>query len=229
MSIGTEWQVEMLYIEAYSDKIANVSASEIWGAQLDFEPDEVHQFKRERMEGQEGDHKNGRIVLIKRQDQVEWRYQANQDDESAGFPIVGSLEDELSVIVELGKRWLRSPELFIVNDLVFGAMLLNPADSLHSGFDTLKRYLPSLRTEGLSDVLYRVNRPRNSQVVDNLLVNRETWWTVARSYQDYATRLRFDINTKADKTEPLSPTCLVKLLEEMVNWGLELSMEGDIA
>ena len=150
MSKSTKWQVEMLYIEAYSDKIADVSASDIWDAQLDFEPDETHHFKRERMEAHEGDHKNGRIVLIKRQDLVEWRYQSNSDDESAGFPIVGSLEDELSVIVELGKRLLSFPELVLVNDLAFGAILLNPVDNLHSGIDTLKRFLPSLQTEGLS-------------------------------------------------------------------------------
>ena len=229
MSKGTEWQVEMLYIEAYSDEIANVSASEIWAAQLDFEPDEAHQFKRERMEAQEGDHKNGRIILIKRRDHVEWRYQASQDDESAGIPMIGKLQDELAVIVKLGKSWLSSPGMFEVNSLAFGAMLLNPVDNLESGFDALKEFLPILNVEGMSEFSYRVNRPRISQVVDNLLVNRETWWTTVSSNHEFAARLRFEIRTEANRAEALSPGSIVGLLDEMVTWGLELSSKGDIA
>ena len=246
MSVSIDWQVESLRIAVFPEKNASISPSELWDQYIGVEPDETH-IQRGRVNVREVEYKNGRIVLIKRPDRIEWRYLAKQDEDTDtfGFPIIGSLEEEIDVIIEFSKKLLETSDILPINRLVFGAVLLNPEESLLAAYRNLQEFLPFLNTANLYDFDYRVQRWRNSTVVNDLPINRGTWWTVVSLERsdftlepqtdpelistglEFASRLVLDIDTSQERISSLPSEDLVKLFDELVQLGLELSEEGD--
>lgn len=239
MSKNTNWQVENLRITAFPENNASVSASELWDQYISREPNNTH-TQRGGLEAREVEYKNSRIFLIKQPDRIEWRYQMQPDDEPLELPIIGSLKQELAVVVELAEEWLNSSDMFRLNRLAFGAVLLNPVESLHSGYENLKDFLPFLNLGSLSDFNYQVNRRRDSKVVEGLSINRLTRWNVIRRQlilahqpqvnvaEVFASRLELDINTVPERINSLPSEKLASLFDELVQIGLELSEKGDI-
>ena len=239
MSKKTDWQVENLRITAFPENNASVSAPALWERYIGEEPDDTR-IQRGGLETREVEYKNGRILLIKWPDRIEWRYLAKQDDtDPLRLPIIGSLKDELDVIVKLAKKWLNSSDMFQLNRLAFGAVLLNPVESMLEGYESLREFLPFLNSENLNDFNYQVNRRRNSKIVRDVSVNRLTRWSVFSLKQldftqgrstdlDFASRLELDINTLPERISSLPSESLVSLFDELVQMGLELSKKGDI-
>ncbi len=244
MSKNTDWQVENLRITAFPENNASVSASALWERYIGEEPDETR-TQRGGLEIREVEYRNGRIVLIKQPNLVEWRYLAKPDDtDSLNFPIIGSLEQELDVIVELSKEWLNSSDMFQLNRLAFGAVLLNPVESMLKGYENLKKFLPFLNLNNLDDFNYQVSRRRDSEIIEELVINRLTRWhvvgikrldltlgqisQVSSTDLDFSSRLELDINTLQERTSSLPSKDLVSLFDELVQIGLELSEKGDI-
>lgn len=238
MSEQTNWQVEALRITAFPEN--NTSA--LWKQCVDKEPTDI---RIQRTETREVKYKNGRIFLIEHPDRIEWRYLAKQDDnEPLRLPIIGSLEEELDVIVELARKWLNSSDIFQLNRLAFGAVLLNPVENMLRGYENLRGFLPFLASvdlsENSSDFNYQVNRQRNSKIIAGLPINRLTRWGVIRLKQFdltqarvtdlnlVASRLELDINTASERTNSLPSADLANLFDELVQMGLELSEKGDI-
>lgn len=239
MSKNTDWQVENLRITAFPENNASVSASAMWEQYIGREPDET-QTQRGKLDARGIEYKNGRIFLIEQPGRIEWRYLTKPDDaDSSEFPIIGSLEQELNVIVDLSKKWLNnSSDMFRLDRLAFGAVLLNPVESMLRGYKNLKEFLPFLNLDNLSDFNYQVNRRRDSRIVEGLPINRLTRWSVVSlkldliqagvADLDFASRLELDINTVPERINSLPSEKLVNLFDELVQMGLELSKKGDI-
>ena len=238
MSEQTNWQVEALRITAFPEN--NTSA--LWKQCVGKEPTDI---RIQRTETREVKYKNGRIFLIEHPGRIEWQYLAKQDDnEPLRLPIIGSLEEELDVIVELARKWLNLSDKFQLNRLAFGAVLLNPVESMLRGYENLQEFLPFLASvdlsENSSDFNYQVNRQRNSKIIAGLPINRLTRWSVIRLKQFdltqtrvtdlnlVASRLELDINTSPDRISSLPSADLANLFDELVQMGLELSEKGDI-
>ena len=243
MSKNTDWQVENLRITAFPENNASVSVSALWKQYIGKKPDETR-TQRGQLDARGIEYKNGRIFLIEQPGRIEWRYLTKPDDDSLEFPIIGSLERELNVIADLSKEWLNSSDMFRLNRLAFGAVLLNPVESLHSGYENLREFLPFLNLDNLSDFNYQVNRRRDSKIVEGLPINRLTRWNVFDLRQlvltharqtlvniadlDFASRLELDINTSSERINSLPSEKLASLFDELVKMGLELSKKGDI-
>ncbi len=233
MSKNTNWQVENLRITAFPENNASVSASAMWEQYIGREPNNTH-IQRGGLVAREVEYKNGRIFLIEQPGRIEWHYLTKES------PTIGDLEQELAVVVELARKWLDSPDMFQLNRLAFGAVLLKLVQSSRSAYENLKEFLPFLNLDNLSgDFNYQVNRRRDSKIVEGLPINRLTQWNVVSLKQidltqarvadlDFASRLELDINTSSERINSLPSEKLVKLFDELVEMGLELSKKGDI-
>ena len=116
-----------------------------------------------------------------------------------------------------------------------------------SGFKTIEEYTPlsDLHSPAVTDLLYQVNRPRESQVVPDMQINRLTKWSVIRygvmsivigpaeqeiesSSAALAARLEMDINTAAVAIVQSDRIGLTNMIfGELMRLGAEIAREGD--
>ena len=246
MSVSIDWKVESLRITAFPVDISKVSAEEIWDTCIGTTPDEIR-IQRGGIESRETELNNGRVFLIKQIDRIDWRYHAKQEngEELLTLPIIGSLESELNVMGEFTRTFFDSRAMFSTSRLAFGAVLLFPVGSVIDGYNVLRKLLPSLNLDNVKDLNYQVNRPRESNVIKGVSINRLSRWNVTRlrivaaaptvnvslnSIVDelFACRLELDINTAAEQNESISSDSLLNVLDELISIGLELSERGDV-
>jgi hypothetical protein len=87
----------------------------------------------------------------------------------------------LPFFVDLMTRWIENGPEF--TRIALGVVVHEPVPSREEGYRRLARYLPAVKIdpEGSSELFYQVNRPRKSQVIEGLKVNRLSKWSVALS------------------------------------------------
>jgi hypothetical protein len=123
--------------------------------------------------------------------------------------------------------------------------LLRPVEDEKAGYRQLSTFLPFELDPDSSDFSYQINRPRPSQALDDLEINRLCKWSVARIRSlrltlgsgspiaeavDVLTacRLEFDVNTSPKwGQKPLPSEALPALLDELHHLGQEIATEGD--
>lgn len=242
MTVSIDWKVESLRITAFPVDISDVSAEAIWETCTGKKPDETR-IQRDGTETREVGHGNGRLFLVKQLDRLDWRYHEQQEEGEypPDYPIIGSLDSELNSFVELAKTWIISESMIPIKRLAFAAVLLFPVESAGNGYEVLRVFLPTVNHENIKDLNFQVNRPRESNAVEGISINRLARWSVARfrflatnlqmiSSEDEksACRLEFDVNTSVQQTSAFTPDSLPDLVDELVNIGLELSERGDV-
>ena len=132
--------------------------------------------------------------------------------------------------------------------MAFGVVLLSPMDSRVLGYRQLAAYLPAVNIDPdhSTDFFYQINRARDSATgITNLRINRLSKWSVAQIstaglvleptrilYHDVpqgylACRLELDINTAAERREPLPRETVSNVWQELLNLGREIVIDGD--
>ncbi len=246
MEIRTDWQVEAMRITVFPIDIESVSVSTLWDSLIREEPDEIH-FQKGKIDAREAKFGNGRMVLAKQTDRIDWRYLSSPDSDAdrLQLPIIGKLEEELNTFTNWANAWFASPDMISIKRLAFGAILLCPVSTVEKGNSVLGGFLPDMNLNNARDFNYQVNRRRNSKVDPEIEINRLCKWSV---YSDrlvtvamnpmqapqfsnlrIASRLELDINTFQERTESLHSQSLSEMYKELVNMGLEISASGDIA
>lgn len=147
-----------------------------------------------------------------------------------------------NIFENLVKRWLEvSPEL---SRIAFGTILDIPVPNKIAGYNELAKYLTTINIDSdeSSDFLYQINRPRKSNVVPNLKINRLSKWAVAiaelnviknlsfaaTSQETLLTRLEMDINTFPGNKENLPRDKYYEIFSELLSLAVELSQKGDV-
>ena len=240
-----DWHVETMRITVFPSDIASVSVPTLWDSVMDHEPDEIH-FQRDKIDAREIKYGNGRLVLAKQTDRIDWHYLSIRDvnTEDIQLPVIGKLEEELDTFTEWANPWFDSSDMLLIDRLAFGAVLLNRVNTVEEGNAVLGRLLPNMNFHDARDFSYQVNRRRISEVDPDVKINRLSKWNVysarlvtmtpnvMQSPQvgdlSIASRLELDINTFQERTETLSPQKLSKMFKELVKLGLEISERGDI-
>ncbi len=249
MSMTTDWQVETLRITVFPTEMDSVSVAPIWDSLIGLEPDETH-IQRGKVDARIIEYGNGRLILDKVADRVSFRYLSSPLDEqdSLQLPIIGSLESELVEMTRLAEKWFASSVMPSIKRFAFGAVLLHPVSDKEEGYSFLRTLLPNMDLHNVRDFNYRVNRRRNSCISKDLMINRLSTWSVFEGQLidleigpssipqstvvtglNFASRLELDINTWWERREPLSPDNLGAVFDELVELGLEISEQGDIA
>jgi hypothetical protein len=198
-----------------------------------------------------GPFENRRLVLSLVPGRVDWILTLpapTPDDNPNEVKSIGLFPGILDVFLPPMQRWL--PESPAIVRLAFGAILLEPVPGRQSGYRRLSEYLQTVRIDpdGSEDFFYQINRPRRSSLIENLSINRLSKWSVV-SYQRlglqvglpslqavqsfssepaYACRIELDISTPAAFQGELPRRYLVELYRELVNLGIEITLDGDV-
>lgn len=159
-------------------------------------------------------------------------------------PWVGPFPDAAEVFSELMVRWL--PNCPTLVRIAFAVVVHEPVQDKLAGYRRLAEYLPNLTidVERSEDLLYQINRPRTSRVIDGLKINRFARWSVAQFMwfrlavgtaiqQDLAAgsvscRIDLDISTDAQNSVALPHERLPQVFEELKNLAIELTRRGDV-
>jgi hypothetical protein len=242
-----EWQAESWRLSAFAPSVLPV-AEQNWWMELVGQAPEAEQANRLQGVFQaHGRFERGRLILGVQLGRVDWLYSSIPIGEEVlqdGVPTVGPAGESFEALRRLVVRWFAvSPP---INRLAVGAVLTRPVASRQEAYRIITDYVPGLHldTEGCSDFLYQINRPRISSVHSGLLINRLAKWSAAAVgllgimpadpthvlQRDLytVTRLELDINTAAGFQSAFSASELPDLVAELGGMGLEISEQGDI-
>ena len=243
-----DWHVETMRITVFPNDITVADMPKLWDSVMNKEPETIH-FQKDVIDAREVRFGNGRMVLAKQNDRIDWHYLSIRDGaDSAQLPIIGKLEEELNAFSEFANAWFILSNLLSIKRLAFGSVLLRPVNTVEEGYSILADMLPEMNLKGARDFNYQVNRRRNSSVEIGIEVNRLSKWNVhsgqlvtvevnpmqgqhitTTTGLSIACRLELDINTFPERTAPLPPDKLSDIFSELINLGLEISEQGDIA
>ena len=245
-----DWRVERLRLTAFlrspQDKLDVGSWQEFKGD----EPKSSESRPREGLVLEGGPCEQGWLTLEGSPIRVDWRLGISPEDRgtSPEFPSLGDFKSVQGQFGVLMKRWLKkSPPL---NRLAIGAILNLPVKNVTEGYRLLGHYLPKVEIDPKRsrDLFYQINRRRLSKSGhEGLEINRLTKWSVVRlragivnlsaghgkfmetAQPLVACRLELDINTVPEFESALKKTMFSKLFDELVELGLEIAHNGDIA
>lgn len=235
---------ESLRLTAFAAASARVDASG-WWTQLVGSSPETSTSKPGRAELREIGRVGTRNLLLSvLPGRVDWILVAPADAQAVDETRIGPFREALEAFRTLMLRWLQTCPPIV--RLAFGAVVIEPVESRVAGYRNLSRYLRAVQldAEGSQDFFYQVNRPRRSNVVDGLQINRLSKWSVAQSVPitlmltpqsvqsgmgagQEACRIEVDINTAPRENAELPSAMLPEILGELVWLGEEIVLAGD--
>lgn len=192
----------------------------------------------------------GDLQLVEQPDRIHLTLSASQERQrdDPSIPTLGPYPDQVEAFLQMAESLLGSDNNPEAIRLAFGAVLLSPVENLHTGYELLSRYIPSLDIDpqSVSDLDYRINRWRFLQEGDSVIkVNRITKWNVVKSIftglqlspdgirqrgssQAFAVRLELDISTDQANEDSFPGDSVYAIFTELVNLGTEIAGEGDV-
>jgi hypothetical protein len=242
---NTDWKAQSLRLTAFLSPSAQVGEQDWWKVLTGELPDSTISQPKIGVQKQEGKFKSekieGQLVLSVQISRIDWQLTPLDMPES-GFPTIGLFSDAMDSFSELMQRWLEiAPP---IQRLALGAVLRQNTINAQEGYENLSKYLTFRLDKDSSEFLYRINRPRKSQNIADLLINRLSTWSVdllagfvlspnepirySLKPAEFALSLELDINTSADFSGELTPDKSPEILQELVNLSQEIAEEGDI-
>lgn len=245
-----EWEAVNLRLTAFAYQVDPVpAAAGTWARVVGSEPDKQTSRPKTGELAEEGAFQTGVLNFNTQPGRLEWRLSPAQQQNLIPFtiPTLSSVENVLEPFREITSRWLS--ELTIpIRRLAFGAQFVLPAESREHSYRRLALYLPAINLDPKSeDFTYQINRPRNSVILPDIKVNRLSKWagvvfritSVVSDLTELLTDVNTlnasyfcivdeDINTAAERKEPLPQDNLLALYDELIANGMELLTEGDV-
>jgi hypothetical protein len=242
------WQALSIRLTSFPGLSASKSvAAEAWFEDVVGSPADQVTRRKNGETVAAADTENGQLVLSI--DPLRIDFRVNYVEESmivmADFSTIGSFLRSHERFLPLALNFLQNSELK-VNRLAFGAELLIAAKGHSEAYSQLSEYLPDIKIDpnGSFDFTYQINRPRTSQFIPDLRINRLTKWSALKlsrgvvlpsgkaisipDMDQYYCRLEVDINTTAEHEGFIAPDELPKLFQELVDLGKEIAENGDI-
>ncbi len=239
------WQAESLRVTCFPSSGTDFNSKNWWFDVVGEQPENTIIRAKDGFRQDEG-HVNGRKIVLAIQP-IRTDFLMIPNDEE-GEIAIGSVQDGLDAFLTIISRWFNiGPSL---RRLAFGSVLVFPVESRKSGYELLGNYLPNVKldSEGTSDFLYQINRPRASKVItSDLMINRLTKWSVLKrglvgfelspdaalattvsSSETLSCRLELDINTSPDYRGDLPQDKLNEIFNELVDLSKEIVSQGDI-
>jgi hypothetical protein len=248
------WKALRLRATTFLSPDSEIDDTSIWSSVVGGLPDEEQRRPRESLLQQTGKLANFEIALRIVHPRIDWFVQPAIENPAGVDPPpdwqVALFDEALTTLKQLASQWF-SMQLHVVR-VAFGANLVQPANDMREAYSTLDRYLADLKVdpENSSDLLYQINRPRGSRVIEGLEINRLSKWSVMAQASGgwvlqtnpavgeqvaslpvalrHASSLELDVNTKGTHGTNFPQPRLNELFDELMEWGSEIAEKGDV-
>lgn len=179
---------------------------------------------------------------------IEWAFYPEIDPLNlpAEIPSLGAFTAAIDECSDFIRRFFSGhcPE---IQRLAFGAQLVRPSESREGAYRILDSCLQDVKVDQNShDFLYRINKKRKClSLAHGPEINRLSTWsaiklqfgTIVQGSEPLSPlhptewegcRLELDINTDANRKEPLPGESLLEIWQELVDLGKEIAERGDV-
>ena len=246
------WQVAGVRFTAFPLKTFKIIEYDLWES-LCGEPPETRVINpRNGTIHEEGEFENGIFTVDVLPFRLDYKYSVpNKPPDSDQLSTLGDLDNVIEKFNVYVNKLTNLDKIHDLQRLAFGALLFQQVDSKKAGYEILSNYLTfKIEADKVSDLLFQINRPRNSLLETTLLLNRLTKWSVgaidlvalelsrsgerttAKSFSTtnliYAVRLELDMSTSLEYQGPFKKDQILPIFQELIDLGKEISREGDI-
>ncbi|GAH39730.1 unnamed protein product, partial [marine sediment metagenome] len=179
---------------------------------------------------------------------INWNLSPSKEHQqkTASFPTLGSLFETKDQFIKMMNDWLSSDAVPETNRIAIGSVSIIVKNNRASAYKQLSDLLHhvTIDIDNSTDFFYQINRPIQSTVEPDLMINRLSKWNAVhimglglllgekpevipgnRGY--VATRLELDINTHQSNKRIFSKEEMIPLLQELSKLGDQISTEGD--
>jgi hypothetical protein len=241
-----EWSVNILRLSVFSS--GPIAASESDWRMLTGQEEAPARNAIPGGKHYSGPHLGGQLSLVVQGERIDVVLQAGDRSEGTELklPVVGALQEVEHNFVDAATYWLRQISFPAVR-LAFGAVLMVEQPSLTAAYETLRSLIKSvnINPERMRDLVYRINWPCQSTVLQ-LPLNRITTWTALRIVtrlvqmtgetmsvapgegELHAVRLEIDHSTDVLNRTPFEQGKLVPIFEELLAHAHQNAEEGEV-
>jgi len=245
-----EWDTEIIRLTAFLPSGTLIKPEGWWSELVGSEPDSTTRRARVGETIQTGAAFDGQLTMRAQPMRVDWVFQPATELKEEPTPdthlTIARFDDLLRTFFVAMERWFNLAPL--MSRIAFGCVILLPVSDIREGLRRLIPYLPNVKIDpdGMSDLLYRVNRRRISEGgIKNLVINRLSTWSVvsvefkridltpgqsvvAPSNPSYSCRADIDVNTIPEYSETFDGKQALTLWNELKRLGTEIIEKGDV-
>ena len=242
-----DWQVESLRLVLFRAKPIE-TVIPLWGTLTGEKPEKVDSQPRANIIVESGTVVLGALTHSSDPLRINWILSPSQGQQqkTASFPTLGSLFETKDQFIKMMNDWLSSDAAPETNRIALGSVSLIVSDNKALAYKQLSTLLHhvTIDIENSTDFFYQINRPIQSTVEPDLIINRLSKWNAIRAMglglligekseviqenRGYsASRLELDINTHQSNKKIFSKEKLIPLLQELSKLGDQISTEGD--
>lgn len=244
------WQADSLRFTLFPTIGLAPPQSSWWARIVGDEPETSVSQPRQGTLIESGAYAGQQLTLAIQANRLDWTVTPSEESQqSEGPPSIGPFAERLEGFVRLIHTWFSSPSCPKAKRLAFGAGLIQNVPDRATGYRRLQPFLKavSLDPDRSSDFVYQINRPRNSKrMASGLKLNRLSKWMVAiwsralvlepaltsnpiiRTQKHFSQRLELDISTDQEFQAEFAPSDAAQIFSELVDLGIEISINGDI-
>ncbi|MES2178004.1 MAG: hypothetical protein V4550_09075 [Gemmatimonadota bacterium] len=239
------WIAQHLRLTAFYEPDASREELPKWASLTGSDPE--NEARSGNLAQADGSYASGRLALgtvaTERADLLYGPAIATLQQEADYPPSIGSFDTAIQPFNTVARRFLQSPAKVL--RIAFGVSLLSPTSDRDASYAEVVRLIRTVAFDlsGARDFTYQINRPRRSLTVEGLEINRLAKWAAVRisvmttdvvngvstrTPESHGVRLELDINTDANRTDPLSHDHLSSLFDELTGLAPEIRDHGDI-
>ncbi len=250
MATQSNWFVQQFRFSFFTppnESFDNDQLAQSFGAE--FSPEVRTSNTREGTEiisGPFADDLSLKLVRHKLANKTDLIFGPRQVQREPGHPIgIGCLEETLEPFRLAILEFLRSNHLSNIIRIAYGVTLVQSGADEEATKTILGQYVRAidLSDAAAGDLIYRMNRPRVSGVMPDLMLNRISDWRLLQQISVQITgdqqpilppenilnlcQVQLDINTDQHWRDPLDSSKLQELFNELIDLGNELAEHGD--
>jgi hypothetical protein len=245
--MARDWRVESLRLTLFSSETLTVSDAD-WSA-ITGQPEAETRQKLPGGSRYIGNFAAGGQLTVEAVRQrldvsLMWAPSGQQTD-SPEFPVIGAWDQIRDTFISSTKRWLEVVKFPIVR-IAFAGVLLSETTDVTDSYRALKELLRSVAVDiQMRELIFRVNWPEKSVVLNDLTLNRITNWSAIQigstifqmagaaitaetlPAEKFAIRLEFDHNTSQENKTPFPQDKTVPIYEELIVKSCENVVAGE--
>ena len=243
-----DWQVGQLRLTLFRAKPIETVAP-LWETLAGEKPERVDSQPRANIIIEEGNTVLGYLTHTSNPIRIDWTLVPSQEQqkEATFFPSIGPLLETKEQFINIMSNWFSSYNVPEINRIALGSVSLIIKENRESAYKLLSELLSSfvkIDIENSTDLFYQINRPIQSTVESDLMINRLSKWgtthskavglflgekvdVIPETRDNIAVRLETDINTHQSNTNIFEKEKLIPLLRELNSYTDQISKEGD--
>ena len=242
-----DWQVESLRVVLFRAKPIE-TVMPLWDTLTGEKPEKVDSQPRANIIIESGTVVLGSLTHISDPLRISWILSPSQEQQqkTTSFPTLGSLFETKRQFIKMISDWLSSDAVPETNRIALCSVSFIVNDNRALVYKQLSTLLHHVKIdiEDSTDFFYQINRPIQSTVDPDVIMNRLSKWSDVRAMGlglllgekseviqenkgHFASRLELDINTHQSNKRIFPKEQLIPLLQELSNLGDQISTEGD--